>query len=115
MGSTTDSRDRRLSPRVRLQCPMRIRVIPISEVGFRSAFAQDISRTGFRFYSKEFLPQKTSLIVEMDLLGHPPIRSLARAVWVRERSLEEGYEVGGIFVDPPHDARTTIGQLVWGR
>jgi hypothetical protein len=90
-------------------------VIPVNEVGFRNAFTQDIGQGGFRFYSRESLPKRTSLVVEMDLLGHAPIRTLARAVWVRERSLGEGYEVGGMFVDPPHSARTTLAELVSGR
>jgi hypothetical protein len=90
-------------------------MIPVREPGFRFALAQDISQNGFRFYSKEFLPRRTGLMVEINPPGHAPIRSLARAVWVRERQFDEGYEIGGIFVEPPHSARTALTQLISGR
>jgi hypothetical protein len=114
MESTVAQKDKRLSPRVRLQCPLRFHVIPVREAGFKNAFAYDISQTGFRFHSMAFLPKRSSFLVEMEPPGHAPIHSLARAVWVRERPLEEGYEVGGMFIEPPHDARTTIGKIVSG-
>jgi hypothetical protein len=115
MEMKTEGRDNRLSRRVRLQCPLRFRVVPVSEAGFRTAFARDISQTGFRFHTTEFLPKRTSLMVEMNLLGHAPVRSLAKALWVRERPSDDGYDVGGIFVEPPHHARRTLRELVSGR
>lgn len=115
MGIAEAQKDKRLSPRVRLQCPVRFHVIPVHEAGFKNAFAHDVSQTGFRFHSMEFVPRRSSFLVEMDVPGQAPIHSLARAVWIRERPLDEGYEVGSMFVEPPHHARATLGKLVPGR
>jgi hypothetical protein len=104
-------KEKRLSSRVQLKSPLRYRMIPVDATGFRNADVQDISLTGFRFHSREFIPRRASIILEMDLLGHAPVHSLARAVWVREIPSEGGYEVGGMFVEPPHGARTTLSRL----
>ena len=105
-------KEKRLSSRVKLKSPLRYRIIPGNAKGYRSAAVQDISTTGFRFHSAEYIPRRASIMLEMKLLGHPPVHSLATAVWVRERPSEDGYEVGGMFVDPPHGARTTLNRLV---
>jgi len=105
-------KEKRQSSRVQLKSPLRYRIIPVDATGFRNAGVQDISLTGFRFHSREFIPKRASFILEMNLIGHAPVHSLARAVWVREIPREGGYEVGGIFVEPPHGARTTLSQLV---
>ena len=104
-------KEKRRASRVQFKSPLRYRIIPVDVAGFRNAAVQDISLTGFRFHSQEFIPKRASIILEMNLLGHPPVHSLARAVWVRERPDEGGYEVGGMFVEPPHAARTTLSQL----
>ena len=107
-------REKRLSSRAHLKSPLRYRIIPVDASGFRNASVQDISMTGFRFHSQEFIPKRASIILEMNFLGHAPIHSLARAVWVRELPSDGGYEVGGMFVEPPRGARTTLTQLVSG-
>jgi len=106
------SKEKRLSSRVQLKSQIHYRIIPLDAAGFRKADVQDISVTGFRFHSQEFIPKRASIILEMNILGHAPVHSLARAVWVREIPSEGGYEVGGMFVEPPHGARTTLSQLV---
>jgi len=107
-------KEKRLAARVKIKSPLRYRTIPVDATGFRNAAVQDISLTGFRFHSQEFIPKRASIILEMNLLGHAPVHSLARAVWVREIPSEGGFEVGGIFVEPPHGARTTLSRLVSG-
>ena len=108
------ARDKRQSPRVPLKSLLRYRLLPVDAAGFRSAAVQDVSLTGFRLHSQEFIPKQASIILEMNLLGHAPVHSLARAVWVREMHGEDGYEIGGVFVEPPHAARMTLSQLVSG-
>jgi hypothetical protein len=105
-------RDKRLSPRVPLQSPLRYRIIPMDSAGFRNAAVQDVSLTGFRFHSQEFIPNNSGFLLEMNVPGQSPVRSLARAVWVRERPGDAGYVVGGMFVEPPSDVRATLSQLV---
>jgi hypothetical protein len=80
--------------------------------GFREAAVQDVSQTGFRFHSQEFLPNQAGFILEMNVPGHAPVRSLAWAVWVRERPSDGGYVVGGMFVEPSHGASTTLSRFV---
>ena len=110
--SMDKGKEKRLSSRVQIKSPLRYRRIPVDATGFRNAAVQDISQTGFRFQSREFIPKRASIILEMHLPGHAPVHSLARAVWVREMPLEGGYEVGGVFVEPPHGTRKTLSRLV---
>ena len=108
-------KEKRQSPRMELESSLRYRLLPmVAAAGFRDADVQDISLTGFRFHSEEFIPRRASIILEMNLLGYPPLHSIASAVWVRERPNEGGYEVGGRFVEPPHGARKTLKKLVSG-
>ena len=105
-------KEKRQSSRVKLKSPLRYRTIPVDAKGYRNAAVQDVSTTGFRFHSAEYIPRRASIILEMNLLGHPPVRSLATAVWVRERPSEGGYEVGGMFIELSHGTRTTLSKLV---
>lgn len=107
-------KEKRLSPRVQLQSSVRYRMVATDDPVFGGAAFQDVSQTGFRFHCREFIPRKASIILEMNLLGQEPVRSLGKAVWVRERPSGEGYEVGGMFVDPPYRARTMLSQLISG-
>jgi hypothetical protein len=107
-------KEKRQSPRMQLQSPLRYHIIPTDTAGYLNAAVQDISLTGFRFHSQEFIPKQASIILEMNLLGYAPVRSLARAVWVRAQPGDGGFEVGGIFVEPPHGARTTLNKLISG-
>ena len=104
-------KEKRLSSRVQLKSALRYRIIPADASGYRTAAVQDVSQTGFRFHSQEFIPKRASILLEMDLPGHAPVHSLAKALWIRERPSEGGYEVGGMFVEPPFGARTTLKQL----
>lgn len=108
------SMERRLSTRVHLRCPLQYRVIPLGAAGVRNAIIQDVSQSGFRFRSDEFISRHAGFIVEMHAPEHAPVRSLARAVWVKERPGNDGFEVGGMFVEPPHAARATLSDLVSG-
>lgn len=107
-------REKRLSPRVPLQSPVRYRIISQDAAGYQEAAFQDVSQTGFRFRSKEFIPKQASIILEMKLLGYAPLCSLAKAVWIRQMPSISGYEVGGLFVELPKCARSTLDQLISG-
>lgn len=77
----------------------------------REALVLDVSRTGFSFHSRNYVPRRAGFIIELQPPGANPIRSLARAVWVRELPEEGGYEVGGMFVEPTREARAALGRL----
>lgn len=107
-------REKRLSPRVALDCPIRYRAFPALETSFRKALVKNVSLTGFRFRSSQMLARRTGFIVEMSPPGMKTIRSLARAAWVRELPAGGGYEVGGMFVEPNSATVKTLAHLLSG-
>lgn len=106
-----DGKERRRYPRVDLRCPLRYRVIPVHEAGYRDALIQDISTGGFRFHTREHLPRQTSFILELHLPGLRPVHSLARASWVKAMPLNDCWEIGGMFVEPTREARAALARF----
>lgn len=87
---------------------MRYRVIPVSAQSYSNALVRDISMTGFKFHTQEFIPHRSSFLLEMHLPGSSPLRSLARAAWVRAMPEEDGYEIGGMFIEPPRLTQSAL-------
>lgn len=112
MGAVAEVTEKRVSPRVAIRGHMRYRRVPIGVQGPRNAIVKDIGQGGFRFRSDELLDRTSNMLLELHLPGAYLIRSLARVAWVRALPGEEGYEVGGMFVEPPQDARTTLRKIV---
>ena len=107
-----NSTEKRQSPRVPLECPIHYRVVPAGAVDSRDAVVQDVSVSGFRFRSLDYVPLRSGMIIKMDLCGHAPVRMLARTVWVKETPGDGSYMVGGMFIEPPSHVRRTLGKLV---
>jgi hypothetical protein len=99
---------------VGIQGHLRYRRIPISPLGPHNAMVEDLSKGGVRFRVDEFLSRKANLLLEVHLPGAHPVRTLASVAWVRELPEDEGFDVGGSFVDPPHEARAAFEKLVSG-
>jgi hypothetical protein len=99
-------------PRVDVEGHLRYRRIPISDRGPRNAAVRDISRGGFRFRSNEFLNSKSNLLLELHLPDAHCVRSLATVAWVRAMPEDDGYEVGGMFLEPTRETRTTLEKIV---
>lgn len=106
--------EKRKFPRAALPCHVRYRRIPISPKGPRNASVRDVSEGGLRFRTTELLHRGSNILVELYLPGGVPVRSLASIAWVRAMPGDEDFEIGGSFVEPTHDARTTLAQHLGG-
>jgi hypothetical protein len=58
------------------------------------------------------LDRRANVLLELHLPGSGPVRSLASVAWVRALPEGNGYEVGGMFVEPPHEARLALEKIV---
>ena len=112
MGAVADVQEKRVSPRVRVQGHLRYRRIPISDRGPRNAIIKDISRGGFRFRSDELLNRKSNLLLELHLPNAHCVRSLATVAWVKAMPEDDGFEMGGMFVEPTHETRAALEAIV---
>lgn len=101
------SNERRF-PRTPAAFPVRFRVVPDGGGRYYEARGVDLSTAGLRFRHPEPIPSRSSLIVELQLPGEAPVRSLGRVAWVRELPDERGFEVGGPLVEPSTAARLRI-------
>ena len=54
------------------------------------------------------LDRKSNLLLELHLPNSHSIRSLATVAWVKAMPEEDSYEIGGMFVEPTHDARAAL-------
>jgi hypothetical protein len=61
------------------------------------------------------LNRKSSLLLEMHLPQSGCIHSLATVAWVKAIPEDSSYEVGGMFVEPPHQARAALERIVAAR
>lgn len=113
MSAIAEVMEKRLSPRVAIRGHLRYRRVPIGVQGPRNAIVQDVGQGGFRFRSDELLDRKSNMLLELHLPGSPFIRSLASVAWVKAMPEEDGYEMGGMFVEPPQEALTTLGKIVF--
>jgi hypothetical protein len=109
-----EGKDKRQAPRVQFPCHLRYRVIPVEAGDFQNALVLDVSRTGFSFRSRTYLPKRAGFILELLPPGDKPIRSLGRAVWIRQLAEDGGCDVGGMFVEPTHEARAALARLATG-
>ena len=85
------SKDRRLSPRVDSEFPLRFRPIPVSGPGFVEASVEDLSLSGVRFLCDREVRVRSSLLFELLIPGSPRVHSFGRAVWVRELPDQGGF------------------------
>lgn len=112
MNATTAVSEKRQTPRVPVQGHMRYRRIPIDGRGPCNALLQDVGEGGFRFRSDELLNRRSDLLLELHLPGSYLVRSLATVAWVKAMPGDDGYEVGGMFVEPSHEARSALAHVV---
>ena len=112
MDATTAVQEKRSSPRVAVEGHVRYRKVPIFVPGPHNALVRDISRGGFRFRSDEPLNRKASLLLELHLPHAHCIHSLATVAWVKAMPEDDGFEMGGMFVEPTHDARAALEKIV---
>lgn len=100
--------DRRRFPRMASRFPLRYRLIPDFGAEYLEGHVEDLSPEGVRFRCPGAIRSRSGLLFEMLIPGAQPVRSFARATWVRESSDRAGYEVGSRFVDQSTAARKAI-------
>lgn len=115
MNAVAGVQEKRSFPRVAVQGHLRYRRIPISARGPHNAAIQDVSRGGFRFRTDELLSHKSNLLLELHLPESDCIRSLGTVAWVRAMPDDNGFEIGGLFVEPTHEARALLERMLPGR
>jgi hypothetical protein len=112
MSTTPELEEKRRFRRVTVVGDLRYRRIPITLPGIRHAAVRDVSEGGFRVRSEEQLTRKSTLLLELRIPGSDPIRSLATVAWVRPMPADDGYEIGGMFVEPTREARTALSRFL---
>ena len=112
MKETAVLTEKRHSPRVAIEGHIRYRRIPIAMKGPRNAAVRDVGEGGFRFQSAEFMDRKSNMLLELYLPGTHIIRSLATVAWIKALPGDDGYEVGGMFLEPTHETRTELAKIV---
>ena len=112
MDVVAEVQEKRIFPRVPVHGHLRYRRIPISVRGPRNAIVQDVSRGGFRFHSDELLTRKSNMLLELHLPNSSCVRSLATVAWVKAVPENDGYEIGGMFVEPTHEARAALETII---
>ena len=115
MGTTVSVKEKRKHPRAAVAGHLRYRRLPVTAKGLRNAAVRDVSIGGFRFCSDEMLSRNASLLLELHVPGSNPVHSLATVAWVKAMPGDNGFEVGGRFVEPGHQARTALQGMVLGR
>ena len=112
MDAVAEVQEKRTFPRVSVQGHLRYRRLPMSVRGPHNAIVQDVSLGGFRFRSDELLDRKSALLLELHLPNSHNIRSLATVAWVKAIPEDDAYEIGGMFVEPTHEARMALETIV---
>lgn len=103
-------RDRRSSKRVASRFPLRYRLIPVDESGYRDAAAEDLSPDGVRFRCPDELRPRAGMLFELLVPGEEPLHCLGRAVWVGVLPNNGGFEVRVRFEDHSTAFRQSVAR-----
>ena len=95
----SDSKERRRSPRIAREFPVRYQVIPFVGKGYVDARVEDLSPEGLRFQCPEEVRAHAGMLLELQIPEALPVHFFGRAAWVRELPDHKGFEVGGRFED----------------
>ena len=98
-----DTAEQRRHPRVSLASPLRYQFKNTHRFG--STVGLDISEGGLKFFSEEFMPIGTSMVLEICLGSMLKfINAVADVVWLRKMPHSERYQVGLKFseIDEPY-------------
>jgi len=111
MNTTAKSKERRHFPRASLPCHLRYLRIPKKVAEYRNATVQDISQGGFRFRTYELFPRRSCFLLDLYLPDSNPVRFVATVAWIRTMPDEDGYQIGGKFVEPNLAVGTALAHL----
>ena len=115
MKAMKSSKEKRQSPRIALPCHLRYLKIPKKAREYCNGAVQDVSLGGFMFRTQELFDRNSCLLLDLYLPGAHPIRSLATVAWVKPLSEDNGYQVGGAFVEPNSEVEAAISPFALPR
>jgi len=91
--------DKRIAPRVLFDSAVRYRQKGFK--GYSDTVGRDISNSGIRFISNEFIPKNSKLVFELRPPWHvEPIQAVAEVVWVSNQPYSERFKIGAQFLNP---------------
>lgn len=104
--------ERRRQRRVDLRFPLSFTEVTAGQHANRHGVSLDVSRTGVRFRSEEFVPPRAFVALEMILPGGRSYAARARAVWAREARGEGYWEVGAELLRSGGDADAALAEML---
>jgi hypothetical protein len=104
--------DRRRLPRARLHVPVAFRRVASAPPSLRRGVTLDVSRSGVRFRSDEFLPMNAFVALELTLAGRAGCAARGRVVWARQARDDGHWEIGAEFLRADGDADAALAEAL---
>jgi hypothetical protein len=94
-----DTMEKRKHPRRNSRIPVHYRRITSDNMEFKGSLMQNISKSGARITSYEFLPLNSRLLMKLPLeSGRKSVEGVSQVVWVKKMGFGEQYAIGLEFV-----------------
>ena len=109
-GDDTPPDERRGARRIACNAPTTAEPITATGLGpISHMLAQDLSETGLRTSSPDFVPVGTRLLISLQCLEDAePLRTVGVVVWIEELAHQERWHLGIIFSDLSEEARERL-------
>lgn len=104
--------DKRSHPRVGLHLPISFRAVTARPPVLRHGLTLDVSRSGVRFRSGEFVPAGEFVALELALPGRGTYAARGRAVWARAARGDGYWVVGAEFLRSGGDADAALAEAL---
>lgn len=93
-------KERRKCPRIDARLPLQFKDIQRPIETYAGSLTKDISKSGIRFVSSEFLSIFTRLLLEISIPSFSrPIKAISKVAWIRKMPRSSQYNVGLQFMD----------------
>jgi hypothetical protein len=104
--------ERRACPRVDLRLPLSYLEVVARPPANRHGVTLDVSRSGVRFRSEEFLPPRAFVALNLSLPGRAACAVRGRTIWSRRAAGEGHWEVGAEFLSAGGDADAALAEAL---
>lgn len=92
--------EKRQFPRLKCSVPMQYRRIGTLDNGDSGALSKNISGSGARVISEEFIPLNSRVIMDFSLpFTEQKIKSICKIIWIKRFITLSSYDLGIQFVD----------------
>ncbi len=93
-------KERRKCPRIDARLPLQFKDIQRPIETYAGSLTKDISESGVRFVSNDFLSIFTRLLLEVSVPSFSrPIKAISKVAWIRKVPRSNQYSVGLQFMD----------------